>query len=94
MTSFQITFYFLNNQRKVEQLEKSFIAINDQLELFEKQHSSTIKNYLKSWQEELDDLTERYKKSEKSAQQKYDETIGDSGPNNQTILLTQLIFQE
>jgi hypothetical protein len=83
MTSFQITFYFLNNQRKVEQLEKSFIAINDQLELFEKQHSSTIKNYLKSWQEELDDLTERYKKSEKSAQQKYDETIGDSGPNNQ-----------
>lgn len=83
MTPFQITFYFLNNQRKIEQLEKSFLAISEQLELFEKQHSSTIKNYLKSWQEELDTLTERYKKSEKRAQQRYDETIGDSDPNNQ-----------
>lgn len=83
MTPFQITFYFLNNQREIEHLEKSFIAINDQLELFEKQHSSTIKNYLKSWQEELDDLTERYKKSEKRAQQEYDETIGDSDPNDE-----------
>lgn len=83
MTPFQITFHFLNNQRKIEQLEKSFIAIDEQLELFEKQHSSTIKNYLKSWQEELDALTERYKKSEKSTQQKYDETIGDSDPNDQ-----------
>jgi len=83
MTQFQITFYFLNHQRQVEQLEKSFIAIGEQLELFEKQHSSTIKNYLKSWQEELDDLTERYKKSEKNAQQIYDETIGDSDPNDQ-----------
>lgn len=83
MTPFQITLHFLNNQRKIEQLEKSFIAIDEQLELFEKQHSSTIKNYLKSWQEELDALTERYKKSEKSAQQKYDETIGDSDPKDQ-----------
>lgn len=83
MTPFQITFYFLNHQREIELLEKSFIAIGEQLELFEKQHSSTIKNYLKSWQEELDDLTKRYKKSEKRAQQIYDETIGDDDPNDE-----------
>ena len=83
MTPFHITFYFLNNQRKVDDLEKSFRAIYDQIELYENQHSSTIKNYLKNWQEEINDLTERYKKSEKNALKKYDETIGDSDPNNQ-----------
>jgi archaellum component FlaC len=83
MTPFQITFYYLNNQRKIEQLEKSFTLINQQLELFENQHSSTIKNYLKNWQEELNNLTERYKKLEKSAQEKYDETIGDNDPSDE-----------
>jgi hypothetical protein len=83
MTPFHTTFYFLNNQRKIDLLEKSFTAIADQLELYEKQHSSTIKNYLKSWQEELDGLTARYKKSEKRAQEKYDETIGDNDSENQ-----------
>jgi hypothetical protein len=83
MTPFQITFYYLNNQRKIEQLEKSFIVINEQLGLFENQHTSTIKNYLKNWEDELDKLTERYKKSEKSAQEKYDETIGDSDPSDE-----------
>lgn len=83
MTPFQITFYYLNNQRKIEQLEKSFIVINEQLELFENQHSSTIKNYLKNWKEELDNLTERYKKLEKSSQEKYDETIGDNDPSDE-----------
>ena len=83
MTPFQIPFYFLNNQRNIDELEKSFIAIYDQLELYEKQHLSTIKNYLKSWQEELDSLNERYKKSEKRAEEKYNETIGESNPENQ-----------
>lgn len=83
MTPFYITFYFLNNQRKIDNLEKSFIEINDQLELYEKHHSSTIKNYLKSWQEELDTLTEQYKKVEKRAQVKYDETIGTNDPEDQ-----------
>lgn len=83
MTPFHITFYFLNNQRKIDELEKSFRAIYDQLELYENQHSSTIKNYLKSWEEELDDLKKRYKKSEKRAQEKYDETIGDNDPEDQ-----------
>ena len=83
MTPFHITFYFLNNQRKIDDLEKSFRAIYDQLDLYEKQHSSTIKNYLKSWEEELDELKKRYKKSEKRAQEKYDETIGDNDPEDQ-----------
>lgn len=86
MTPFYITFYFLNNQRKIDNLEKSFIEINDQLELYENQHSSTIKNYLKSWQEELNKLTERYKKAEKKAQEKYDETIGTNDPEDQEYI--------
>jgi len=83
MTPFHITFYFLNNQRNIDNLEKSFIEINNQLELYEKHHSSTLKNYLKSWQEELDVLKERYKKAEKRAQEKYDETIGTNDPKNE-----------
>lgn len=83
MTPFHVTFYFLNNQREIDNLEKSFIVINNQLELYEKHHSSTIENYLKSWQEELDALTERYKKAEKRAQVKFDETIGTNDSENQ-----------
>ena len=83
MTPFQVTFHYINNERKIEILEKSFLDIKDQLDLYEKQHSNTINSYLKSRQEELDTLEKRYLKVEKEAQKRYDETIGTENPEDE-----------
>lgn len=83
MTPFQITFHYLNNERKIENLEKSFSDVKNQLDLYEKQHSNTIKSYLKSRKEELDTLRERYAKTEKEAQKRYEEALGTENPDDQ-----------
>lgn len=83
MTPFQVTFHYINNDRKIEILEKSFLDIKNQLDLYERQHSNTIKSYLKSRKEELDALEERYIKVEKEAQKKYEEALGTENPNDQ-----------
>ena len=83
MTPFQVTFHYINNKREIEVLEKSFLDIKNQLDLYEKQHSNTIKSYLKSRQEELDALEKRYVKVEKEAQKRYDEALGTENPDDQ-----------
>ena len=76
MTTFQITLHYINNERKVETLEKSFLDIKNQLDLYEKQHLNTINSYLKNKREELKSLNTRYLTVEKEAQKRYDETLG------------------
>lgn len=83
MTPFQITFYYINHKREIDLLEKSFLKIKDQLELYEKQYSITLNSYLKSWQEELDKLQTTFSKVEKNAQERYDEALGNSDVENQ-----------
>lgn len=83
MTPFQIAFYYINNERKIEILEKAFLDIKDQLDLYEKQHTNTINSYLKSRQEELDLLEKRYSKLENESQKRYDENLSTENPNDE-----------
>ncbi|ADV50545.1 hypothetical protein Celal_3287 [Cellulophaga algicola DSM 14237] len=83
MTTFQVTFHYINNERKIEILEKSFLDIKNQLDLYEKQHLNTINSYLKNKQEELKSLNTRYITVEKEAQKRYDETLGAENPEDQ-----------
>lgn len=78
MTPFQITLYYITHARETDLLENSFLKIKDQLELYEKQYIITLNSYLKSWHEELDKLQLSFEKVEKNAQQRYDETLGNS----------------
>jgi len=73
----------MNNERKIEILEESFLGIKEQLELYEKQFVNTINSYLKSRQEELDLLEERYLKIEKIKQERYYKVLGTENPNDQ-----------
>lgn len=83
MTEFAVTLYYINNERKIEILEKSFLDIKEQIALYEKQHSNTINSYLKNRQEELDNLEKRYLKVEEDAQKRYVETLGTENPEDQ-----------
>ena len=83
MTPFQITFHYINHEREIETLEKSFLDINEQIDIYEKQFSNTINSYLKNRQEELDALEKRYVKIEQNAQKRYDEAIGTENPDDQ-----------
>ena len=83
MTPFQISFHYINNERKIEILEKSFLDIKDQLALYEKQHLNTINSYLKSRQEELDLLEKRYSKLENESQKRYDENLSTENPEDE-----------
>lgn len=82
MTPFQATFYYINNKRKIEKIENSFLLIKDQLNLYEKQVSNTIKSYLRNKEDELEELEKRYIKLEKGAQKIYDETLGVDNPDD------------
>jgi hypothetical protein len=83
MTPFQIIFHYINNKREIEALEKSFLDINEQIDLYEKQFLNTINSYLKSRQQELEELEKRYVKIEENAQKRYDEALGTENTDDQ-----------
>lgn len=83
ITPFQITFHYITHEREIDLLEKSFLNIKDQLELYEKQYSITLNSYLKSWQEELDKLQKSFEKVEKNAQERYQEALSNVDPENE-----------
>lgn len=83
MTNLQVTLHYINNERKIEILEKSFLDIKEQIELYEKQHSNTINAYLKNRQDEQDALEKRYVEIEDEAQKRYEEALGTENPEDQ-----------
>ena len=52
------------------------MQIRDQLDLYENQHTDTIRSYLKNWQEEIAALEKRYEKTEKDAEERYNKALG------------------
>jgi hypothetical protein len=76
MTPFQFIYYYLNNERKIDILENSFVNINEKIELYEKQYTITLNSYLKLWDKELILLESQFKKGEEFRKKIYAENLG------------------
>lgn len=83
MTPFQISMYYITHEREMGILEKSFLQVKSQLELYKKQYAITQKSYLNSWKQEAENLNKKYKKSEEQAKKIYAETLGDENPEDE-----------
>lgn len=82
ITSFQTTFFYISHEKKKSVLEKSFLEVKEQLNIYENQYSLTQKSYLNSWNEELETLNNNFSKSRKKCTEHYESLINETSSDD------------